>query len=509
MENKNLFSKLTNILKAIIIIAAIVLQIGLFIFTTNKLNELAFNTNKIISIIGLLMILFILYKDTKSSYKISWIIIIALSPVTGILLYLIFGEKKFSKRIYKKIKKVEILNEHFFVQNKEVLNEISDEGFKRQAELIYNLSKYPVYKNTNVKYLSIGEIFHEKLLKELKSAKKFIFMEYFIVSDGKMHRSIMEILKEKANSGVDVRYMYDVAGSISTLPKGFIDECKENNIKILPFNKVSHRLYTFLSYRDHRKITVIDGNKGFTGGINIGDEYINEYKKYGHWKDMAMYLEGDGVYSLTSMFLWLWNISTNENTHFQDYKPTIKVENDTFVVPFTDGPIDNVNIGENNYIRIINNAKKYVYITTPYLIIDENFLTSLKLAASSGVDVRIITPHIPDKKIVFEVTRSYYAELVKSGVKIFEYTPGFVHGKIMVADGNTSVVGTINLDYRSLSWNFECSCLVFDKTFAQDITKDYLETIKQCQEVDSHLWENTTIIKKIKQSLLKLIGPLL
>ncbi len=510
METKNLFSRSIGIFKVSLIVITIILQLVLLGYSVFKFSEATRYIYWVVYFFAICLVLKIIYNDNKASYKITWITFLLVFPTAGIIFYGIFGRARFIKKITNKIDEIEEDNEYYYKQNNDVLNSVTDEAFKSNAELLFNLGRAPIYNNTNTKYLPMGEVFYEKLIKELKTAEKFIFMEYYIVADGKMHQGIMDVLIEKANAGVEVKYLFDAAGCISVLPKDFVDVCKKNNIELVPFNPLTTRFYSFMSYRDHKKITIIDGYKAFTGGINIGDEYINGYVKYGHWKDMAMYLEGDAVYGLTSFFIWTWNLATHQSLKYEDYKP-IKhsvVNNDSYVIPFQDGATNNIDIAEDNYIKLINNAKKYVYISTPYLIIDEHLSSALKLAAKSGVDVRILTPHIPDKKIVFSLTRSYYSELIKSGVKVYEYTPGFVHGKVLVADGTTALVGTINFDYRSLLWNYECACLVYDKTFATEIEEDFLKTLEVSHLADKKLWSNVKPLNQLGRSILKLMSPL-
>ncbi len=510
MESKNNFNRMLNITKAFLVAITFLLQISLLTYSTLKISEFSNFLYWSFEIVAVCLVLKIIYNDNKASYKVTWIVFLLIFPASGILFYLLFGRARFLNKTTDKIKSIESNNKDYYTQNDDVLESLQSKTFTSYAQLLFNEGKYPIYKNTNVEYLPLGEDFYEKLIKELKTAKKFIFMEYFIVSDGKMHRGIMEVLKERANAGVEVKYLYDYAGSISVVPHDFKKECEENNIELVPFNPLSRKFYSFVNYRDHKKITVIDGYKGFTGGINIGDEYINEVDRFGHWKDMAMYLEGDAVYALTSFFLWTWNLQTNQDLKFCDYKAVSNnINNNTYIIPFQDCAINMVDIAEENYIKLINNAKKYIYITTPYLIIGENVSAALKLAAKSGVDVRILTPHIPDKKVVFTLTRSFYSELVNAGVKIYEYTPGFVHGKILVADGTTSLVGTINFDYRSLLWNYECACLVFDTEFAKSITDDYLKTLEVSHLADESLWKNISKTEHFGRSLLKLVAPLL
>ncbi len=510
MESKNNFNITVNIVKTLLAAITFLFQLFLLSYSIFKFSETSNVIYWTFKIIATLLVLKIIYNDNKATYKVTWIVFLLLFPTSGILFYLLFGRARFLNKTINDITEIEKDNTDYYTQNEDVLKTLQSKTFTSYANLLFNEGKYPIFKNTKVEYLPLGEDFFKKLIEQLKTAEKFIFMEYFIVSDGKMHREIMEVLKERANAGVEVKYLYDHAGSISVVPYDFKKECEENNIELVPFNPLSRKFYSFVNYRDHKKITVIDGYKGFTGGINIGDEYINEVNRFGHWKDMAMYLEGEAVYALSSFFLWSWNLETKQRLKFIDYKPTSSyINNNTYVIPFQDCAINMIDIAEENYIKLINNAKQYVYITTPYLIIGENVASALKLAAKSGVDVRILTPHIPDKKVVFSLTRSFYAELINAGVKIYEYTPGFVHGKILVADGTTSLVGTINFDYRSLLWNYECACLVYDTEFAKSVTEDYLKTLEVSHLADESIWKDINSVQHFARSLLKLIAPLL
>ncbi|MFV0503722.1 MAG: cardiolipin synthase [Lachnospirales bacterium] len=465
---------------------------------------------ELFSLLNIIFAAYIIYKPQKTSYKLSWLFVIFALPIAGLLLFLFFSKQRFGKSLRKIIIERRTKTSELFKPYYDTVNEIEDADVRSQAYVIQTIGRYPTYKNTEVKYFPVGEKYFDALKKELKKSEKFIFLEYFIISDGIMFNELMEILKEKANAGVDVRFIYDAAGSAVLLPKSFKSECKNNNIKLHPFNPIHKNLYFYVSYRNHRKITVIDGNVGFTGGINIGDEYINKNDRLGHWKDMGLMLKGEAVFSLTAMFLDGWKIVTGNDDEYLKYKPTIKIDApSTFVAPFDDAPLDNETPAEHNYMRMIANAKKYIYITTPYLIIDSEISSLLNLAAKSGVDVRILTPHIPDKKAVFQVTRSHYLDLIHNGVKIYEYTPGFVHGKMLITDDKVAFVGSINFDYRSLTWNYECGAWVYDKVFVKDTYDDFMNTLEASMEITIEICEKYPLHMKLLQSFLKIAGPLL
>ncbi len=461
-------------------------------------------------IISAIFVIHLNYKDKNSSYKISWIVLILLIPIVGVLIY-IFSRIGI-KRNFNKINKINLNKDVFPKEDQDMLSSFKRENKIRYNEtrLIKNISDYGAYANTKVDYFSSGEDMYKKLLEELKKAKKFIFLEYFIISKSKMWDEIFQILKEKSKSGVEVRVLVDYVGSLVVLPKNFKKSLKANNIKLKIFNPFKIILNFMLNYRDHRKITIIDGKVAFTGGINIGDEYINRYKKYGYWKDMAVCLEGEAVYSFTLMFLRMWQSLSKKKEDFSKYKISHKLEESQgIVMPYNSGPTKYDGTAEYVYLSIINSAKDYIYITTPYLIIGYEMTLALSLAAKRGVDVRIITPFIPDKKIVQILTRSHYDKLLDSGVKIYEYTPGFIHGKTFVSDGECAVVGTINLDYRSLYLHFECATYLYNVPIIDDIYKDFLRTIKVSKKIDKDVWKKRSISKKIVESILRMFAPLM
>ena len=370
---------------------------------------------------------------------------------------------------------------------------------------------YPVTKNNDIKYYSLGELAFKDMLKDLKKAKKFIFFEYFIVSHGVMWQSILDILVSKVKEGVDVRVMYDDAGCIGTLKNHYDKELESMGIKCIPFNKLNPISGVIMNNRDHRKILVIDGKVAYSGGINISDEYININSPHGHWKDNGIRVVGDAVWNYTVMFLTMWNAFRNEDKDYKKYKYDFKIEKikaNGYAVPYGETPLDEEVTGEDIYLNIINQSNKYVYIFTPYLIIDTDMINALILAAKRGVDVRIVIPGIPDKKIVYTLSESYLDMLVNNGVKVYKYTPGFVHAKIFVSDDYIATVGTINLDYRSLYLHFECGLYLEKVKCIKDIKKDLEETIKISHKV-SKKEATPNLIKAMWQALLRLFAPLM
>ncbi|MDD5879236.1 MAG: cardiolipin synthase, partial [Clostridiales bacterium] len=353
----------------------------------------------------------------------------------------------------------------------------------------------------------------EKLVEELKKAKHFIFLEYFIIEEGIMWNTILEILKEKAKEGVDVRVIYDDVGCVMKLPYKYGDKLEKYGIKCRVFNPFIPILTNRLNNRDHRKIAVIDGYVGFMGGINLADEYINSFEKYGHWKDAAILLKGDAVFNLTVMFLTMWDFINNSDDDYLKYRPenftNEKYLSKGYVQPFDDSPLVNEPIGETVYLNLINKAKKYIYINTPYLIIDNEMATALKIAAKSGIDVRIVTPHIPDKWFVHAVTRSYYHSFIKDNIKIYEYTPGFMHSKTFVVDDEYAVVGSINLDFRSLYLHFECGAWLYKTDSVLKVKEDFLDTLELCQQISLQDCENVKWPVKFGRLILRMFSPLL
>ena len=345
----------------------------------------------------------------------------------------------------------------------------------------------------------------------MEKAEKFIFLEYFIVEKGYMWAKILEVLQRKVAEGVEVRLMYDGTCAFNYLPYRYPDEIKKMGIQCKMFSPILPVLSTHYNNRDHRKILVIDGKVGFTGGVNIGDEYINRRSPFGHWKDTAIMLEGDGVEGLTQMFLQMWNV-TEKCEDFGKYlqKENCGIQDDSgFILPFGDSPFDRELIGETVYMDIINRAEDYVHIMTPYLIIDHEMETALCYAAKRGVDVKLILPHIPDKKMPFALAKTHYPQLLKAGVRIFEYTPGFVHAKVFSSDGRKAVVGTINLDYRSLYLHFEDGVWIYRNQVIYDIKKDFTDTLEYCNPVSLEFCRGRNIAVRAMQSILRLFAPML
>lgn len=469
----------------------------------------------ICTLLSVVAVLKVLTGKSNPTYKIAWIIPIMLFPIFGGLIYLLFGGNKSSKRTKRKMHEIQEKMIQLLGQNEGVSQEIQlqDRSAANQSRYIENYSFCPVYKNTTSEYLSPGEQMFERLLQELKKAKRYIFLEYFIIEKGVMWDSILEILVEKVKQGVDVRVLYDDVGCLFTLPYGYDKQLEKMGIKCCVFNRFVPILSAHMNNRDHRKMAVIDGCTAFTGGINLADEYINVYEKHGHWKDSSIIIQGDAVWSFTMMFLSLWNYQRKTEENYERFRPlaqqTEKFASDGYVQPFTDSPLDDESIGETVYLNMINNANRYVYINTPYLILNSEMITALSSAAKRSVDVRIITPHVPDKRFVHAVTRANYEVLVESGVKIYEYTPGFNHAKSFAVDDELGVVGTINLDYRSLYLHFECGVWLYQTHSIFEVKEDFLKTLEKCREITLKDCRSVKWYTRLGRIVLRAFAPLM
>lgn len=495
-----------------------ILQAMVLLFIIMRLSDYYVYTSGVFWAISLTAVIYIVNKKVNPSYKLAWVIPILIFPVFGGLLYVLYGLQTTTKRFRDQLNQINCQTQRFLQQNEGVLHLLEQDNPHAAIQakyLLYNAG-YPVYQNTTVTYLTPGEKKFEKLKEELCKAQHYIFLEYFIIEEGIMWNSILDILVDKVRHGVDVRLIYDDMGCLATLPPDYCKKIEELGIRCIDFNPLVPRLSTVQNNRDHRKIVVIDGHTAFTGGINLADEYINAYDKYGHWKDASILLQGEAVWSFTMMFLQMWSLEFPDELSgnmLQPYRPHVyHPENfcsDGYVQPYSDSPMDDESVGENVYINLINKAQKYIYINTPYLIVDNEMATALTLAAKSGIDVRIVTPHHPDKWYVHMVTRAYYKDFIQSGIKIYEYTPGFIHSKTVAVDDEYATVGTINFDYRSLFLHFECGVLIFRNGAVQEIKEDFLQTLKVCHQVTSAECRERKWYKRFLGSILKLFAPLM
>lgn len=495
---------------------SLLVQMGWLVFAFVRLAQYSAWTSVLFTVISLAAVAYIINAEGSPSIKLPWVVLIVTLPLFGGMLYLLVGGKRPQRKMRRKLKVADDLTKPYTDDSRDLIGEIRRTNPYLAGEMAYISSfGYPVYRRTEVTYFPLGDDNFPVILEELKKAEHYIFLEYFIVQEGQMWNSILEVLKEKAAAGVDVRFIYDDMGCLFKLPVGYHRQMEAAGIRCICFNPFVPFLSVIMNNRDHRKILVIDGHTAFTGGINLADEYINVNSPFGHWKDAGIMLHGEAVWSLTLMFLNMWNAfrPDDKDKDLDMFRPKVwheeAFEEDGYVQPYADTPMDNEILAENVYMNLINGASRYVYIFTPYLITDHEMTTCLFLAAKRGVDVRIITPGVPDKKTVYQLTRAHYPELLDNGVKIYEYTPGFVHAKCVVADDQVATVGTVNFDYRSLYLHFECGTLHYRNPVVQAVKEDFLETQKQCRQVTEYGKARTSLIREIYFAVLRLLAPLM
>ena len=505
--------------RRLLIIGLILVQLGFILFLIVG-SGIAFHyVDYILKGFSIVVCFYILNKQEKSAYKLTWIFLILLFPIFGGPVYAFFHTQASPKKLKQKLTRLNYRFRPFFSLPGDVLPELAAEHRECQPQVSYlqNYAGFPVYKNTQTKYFSSGESFFIQALDEMKKAEKYIFLEFFILRQGKMLDPILDILSEKASRGLDIRIIYDDLGCFMTLPPNFSKLLEERGIKCMVFNPFRPILSSLQNNRDHRKIISIDGKTAFTGGMNLADEYINARERFGHWKDAAIMIQGEAAWSLTLIFLEMWNLGVRESANPDAFYPwkekdgttiACPVESDGYVQPYADSPINIENVGEHVYIQIINNAKEYVYINTPYLVVDDNLLSALSLSAKSGVDVRIITPHRWDKWIVAIASRSYYRQLVQAGVKVYEYSEGFNHSKTFVSDDRVATVGTTNLDFRSLYLHFECGVWMYKTKSVAAVKEDFLSTLPLCKEISVKDCARNAL-QSMFQDLLRLFAPLM
>ena len=489
--------------------AFILLQIAVFAIIAYAFAGRRFWAYLTLQVISFITVARIVTKRGNPSYKLMWIIYILLFPIVGGLSYLVWGGGRVFPHIKKRMRKYSEGAEPFLVQDPKVTNRLAydDLHHSRQSAYLTKASGFPVYDNTECVYLSPGEQALPVILRELEKAEKYVFIEFFILSEDSMWEPICDILKQKAAEGVDVRVIFDDFGSITRQYQGFAARLRESGIKVSIFNKIKASVNLFQNNRNHRKIIVIDGKVAFTGGMNIADEYINAVSLHGYWMDSAVMLKGKGVSSFVVMFLNMWGFCVGKKQRYSKYITDYVRPTAGFVQPYCDGPINDKNPGEGLYMQMLNTAQKYVYIATPYLIVDNSMTRALTLAAQAGIDVRIITPHIPDKKYVHPVTQYSYEELLAAGVKIYEYKPGFIHSKFFVSDDRVATVGTINMDYRSFFFHFECGVWMCGNDAVLDVKKHFLQLQEQSLPIEYSKWKKRPLKQKIKQAVLYLFAP--
>ncbi len=511
IEQKN--SVKNNIGRLVFVGISLIIQITWFVLLFARLGNYSGEIAMVSSVLALGVVLKIYGRHMNAAFKMPWIILILAFPPLGLTLYFLMGQSLVTRRIQRHYNHTFKEWEGKLVQDKRIMENLEKENLyiANQSRYIYRSGNFPVYQNTDVVYYSEAVFALQDQIEELKKAKSFIFMEYHAIEDTRAFGNIKKILVQKVKQGVEVRIIYDEVGSVGFIDKGFIKRMEAEGIRCRVFNPLVPFVNVFMNNRDHRKITVIDGRVGFTGGYNLADEYFNYTSPYGHWKDSGIKLSGDAVRSQTVLFLEMWNAIGKTDEDSKKYFPACNFvsREEGFVQPYGDTPLDEEYLGENVYLNMIKNAKRTIYFMTPYLIIDDEMIRELGLAAKRGIDVRIITPGIPDKKIIYKVTRSYYAGLAREGVRIFEYTPGFLHAKECICDGEAATVGTINMDYRSLYLHFENGVYLYKVRAVHEIKKDFDETLSKSREVTATYKEGRTAVLRGSQYVLRLFSPLL
>ncbi len=460
-----------------------------------------------------IMVICLLNSQIDPTAKITWLIVIMLLPVFGVFLFIYIQSDIGHRALKKRVDQIIGDTKERILQSDEVMERFSSEdpGAASLARYMARSGCHPVYDKTDVTYFPLGEDKFEEMLRQLEAAEHFIFLEYFIVDEGLMWGRILEILAKKAAQGVDVRVMYDGTCEFSLLPHDYPKRLKALGIRCKVFAPVTPFASTHYNYRDHRKILVIDGHTAFNGGVNLADEYINQKERFGHWKDTAVMLKGEAVRSFTLMFLQMWGIDEKEDEteRFLSYPSRPAVQAEGYVIPYGDCPLDDDKLGERVYMDILNRSLVYVHIMSPYLILDGELETALRFAAERGVEVILLLPGVPDKKIPYALAKTHYAPLLKSGVKIYEYTPGFVHAKVFVSDSREAVVGTINLDYRSLYHHFECATYLYGTDHISDIEDDIQAALAKSRRVTMETVRNEDLGVKLLGYLMKVVAPLM
>ena len=500
------------------VLIAVLIQVGLLFIPLRLMEEYIVYFYAAFVLLGAAAVIYILNEQTDSSFKLAWVIPVLVFPVFGVAFYVFVHIQIIPKLMAGQLRKTSSDIRPFLEQDEGTARQVmaESEDVKGLIHYMNHWGGFPIYRNTSAEFFPLGEDKFEALKRELKQARRFIFMEYFIIERGIMWNAILEILEEKVRQGVEVRVLYDGTCSMVLLPYHYPQELEKRGIRCQMFSPVKPVLSTHQNNRDHRKIVVIDGCTAFTGGVNLADEYINQKMRFGHWKDTAVMLKGEAVKSFTMMFLQMWNVAErggkeNYGQYIASCEELAALPGDKrgFVMPYGDSPMDKERVGEEVYMDILNRAKRYVHIMTPYLILDDDMKNALCFAAKRGVEVIIIMPHIPDKMYAYLLARTYYPELIQAGVQIHEYTPGFVHAKEFICDDEKAVVGTINLDFRSLYLHFECGTYLYRSSAVGQMEEDFKKTLAKCQKITLKECRSFPAIKRLAGRTLRLIAPLM
>ncbi len=506
---------LQRALNRVVITALLVLmQVGFFLVVISRWGSYYLWFSFALRFITIWAVIYIIWKPSNPAVKLAWVVPILVFPLFGGVLYLFFGHVIVPRKLRDSMERTDILVRKSLLQENRILDELKKEDLAaaNQSAYIYKYAATPVWDQTASAYFADGRPWWESLLKDLEKAERFIFLEFFIIKEGKMWNAVLDILERKAAAGVEVRLIYDDIGCAFLLPKKYDRIIEKKGIKCVAFNRLVPFLSLVLNNRDHRKIVVIDGRVAYTGGINLSDEYVNFEHPYGdHWKDTGIRIEGNAVSNFTVMFLQMWNMSryTEEDYNRYEFSHGELPEAEGFVQPYMDTPFDDETLGENVYLNMIGSAKRYVWIYTPYLVTDNEMITALKLAAKRGVDVRIVTPGVPDKKFVYWLTQSNYQNLIGAGVRIFQYKPGFIHAKCVLSDDESATVGTINFDYRSFYHHFECGVNLYRAQAVKELKEDMENTFALCEEITMEWCSRKFVKSNIIGPLLKLLSPLM
>lgn len=502
-----------NIGKAFIGIVALTIQVVCIYLMAQWLSAWSTVITALVDVAAVLLVLFLYGQRANAAYKMPWIILILAFPLLGVVLYLLLGSHLTTSGVRRQFAAMERKYAGSLVQDEEAFKALEEQNLAiaNQFRYVRDFGRYPVWRGCDVTYYGDASKALDAQIEELKRAERFIFMEYFAIEDKEAFSRVLEVLAERAAAGVEVRMFYDDVGSVGFINHKFLDKVRGLGIQCRVFNAVTPALMIFVNNRDHRKMTIIDGKAAFTGGYNLANEYFNITSPYGHWKDAGVRVKGPAVRNFTEMFLQMWDSMRETDVSIDRYLtqyPYEPEEQRGFVAPFADSPLDDESTGENVYMNELKCAERYAWFMTPYLILTDEFSRELRTAAKRGVDVRIITPGIPDKRLVYAATRSYYQQLVAGGVRIYEYTPGFCHSKLSVIDGETATVGTINLDMRSLYLHFEDGVLLYDCQAVADVKADLDETLPQCREVTDK-YRTAHWYVNFYRAVLRLIAPLL
>lgn len=501
--------------KALYIVSALFIQfIALFLLVAYFSSRFTV-VYYLLVILSLIMSVHVINRDSDSSSKLLWVLLIMSLPFFGGLIYLLFGGRKIPKSLMIKDRQAYSDYKMYALRNIEILKQSHEDDYvlDKMASMAWSNGYFPLYKNCETTYFPTGEDQYQMFIQELEKAQDFIFIEFFIINQGVMWNTILQILLDKAAMGVDVRVIYDDAGSITYLDPDYTKWLNDRGIKAHLFNPMRPQLEMQMNNRDHRKILVIDGKVAFTGGCNISDEYINTKKRFGYWKDMGVMIKGEAVEMFTISFLQIWNYQAKKNTAYEDFllprSTYSNIQANGYVIPFSDSPTDENDTGKNMHLNMLNCSRKSFWITTPYLILDSEMISALNLAVNNGVDVRIVVPGIPDKKMVYEVTKANYEALIKKGVKIYEYTPGFIHGKVALSDDHNALVGTVNMDFRSYYMHYECGVWMHDVSCIEDIHEDFENIFKVSHLVTIEECLKTNPFIRMYRNVLKIFSPIL